>query len=655
MSRTGRFLTVLACLPFAGCGPHYNVTASDVQLCSDLILTSSHRVDGCTASAVEMGGDRVRTVLAPEAEARPISLAECIALALENGRLGTTNIRVYALDPAIAGADIEQALSRFDARWQSSAIWNVVDQRTGTAQQAILGGEGFIRQDLAHIGTSLLKPLPTGGVAGITFRTDYELARDLNSTVNPAYTPFLVFGFEQPLLQGAGVEINQLRRSHPVTGVGDGPGILLSRTAYDLSRIDLQARVQELLFNVEEAYWNLYASYWNLYSRDTGLRQSYAAWYIGKLRYEKGELSRVDLAKIEQQFQVFRGERLQALGNATGGAGVLEAERVLRFTIGLPPEDGQRLVPLDRPTATPVEPNWPAARDEALANRPDLLRSRQDLKLARLTLERERDLLRPDLRVFGNYDFNGLGNRLDGADGNAFRSLASNRFHDWTFGLRLDVPVGFRNAHALVRKAELQLEQRLIALRDQEVQAVFDLQHSYRQLVQLAESIHIARARKKAAAVQIDGLSAQFLAGQATIDFLITAQRLYVDALRDEYLGLALYNTALADFERQQGTLPNYDNVHIAEAALPSSAQARASNRIRERQAALLLRERALPALPSARESSPSLTPPPVNEEEARWLADVLDGRGEVPQLPTNPATPPTAPMQGGRPGGPSK
>ena len=61
-----------------------------------------------------------------------------------------------------------------------------------------------------------LKPLPTGGVAGITFSTVYtNLTAPPAGIVNPAYRPTLQFQFEQPLLQGFGVEINELRRQHP--------------------------------------------------------------------------------------------------------------------------------------------------------------------------------------------------------------------------------------------------------------------------------------------------------------------------------------------------------------------------------------------------------------------------------------------------------
>jgi len=57
---------------------------------------------------------------------------------------------------------------------------------------------------------------PTGGLANITFSTDYsKFASTQNGLVNPNYTPRLSFGFDQPLLRFFGVEVNQLLDSHP--------------------------------------------------------------------------------------------------------------------------------------------------------------------------------------------------------------------------------------------------------------------------------------------------------------------------------------------------------------------------------------------------------------------------------------------------------
>src|SRR5262249_18969228 len=96
------------------------------------------------------------TVMNPELPKRPISLSECVALALENGRTGayfdgpgsnsrssvtgladnrtvssaSDSIRVFAYDQGIAATGIEEGLSRFDVWAESSMFWNRIDQRS---------------------------------------------------------------------------------------------------------------------------------------------------------------------------------------------------------------------------------------------------------------------------------------------------------------------------------------------------------------------------------------------------------------------------------------------------------------------------------------------------------------------------------------------
>jgi hypothetical protein len=76
-----------------------------------------------------------------------------------------------------------------------------IDQPVANGAATLLTEAPSYTNNLATVSTQLVKPLPTGGLAGITFRTDYELTTQ-NAAVNPAYQPRLGFVFEQPLLQG---------------------------------------------------------------------------------------------------------------------------------------------------------------------------------------------------------------------------------------------------------------------------------------------------------------------------------------------------------------------------------------------------------------------------------------------------------------------
>ena len=269
--------------------------------------------------------------------------------------------------------------------WSTSLSWNTTDRPVATSSDLITsGGQTAINTEQATLQSSIFKPLPTGGVAGITFAVPYTLTNQ-PAAVNPAYQPSLQFDFEQPLLQGFGVEINQLRQSSPTSELlpnasvlGDLPqpgveGILVTRIRFDQQRAEFQRNVNFMLANVEFSYWNLYNAYWTLYANEAALRQAYESWKIAEVKLQAGKIAVADVAQARGQYELFRSNRLQALGGTAAGAvSVIEAERELRGMLGLPVEDGTRLVPSDAPTLAEFHPDWDTALAEAMNNAPSL-------------------------------------------------------------------------------------------------------------------------------------------------------------------------------------------------------------------------------------------------------------------------------------------
>lgn len=632
---------------------HYT---QQMQLPPDLATNPSF---SSIQSCQDVHGRPPASINDPDRPPRYLSLAEAIAMSLENGDVGTISvfergdnpptaldtislfrargqafgalnresIRVLALEPAVVGANIEESLSKFDTQWTTSFIYTHTDEPTGGSTL-----QSFNNGDLAEFRTGLLKPLPTGGVGGITFNTSYRTFSTPPANVNllnPQYRPSLQFQFEQPLLQGFGVEINQLRAQHPGSLISpfqqfqQVEGILITRVRFDQQRAELEQATNNMLLNVENAYWNLYSAYWALYAQEQGLRQAYEAWKINKLRFDAGKATAAEYAQTRGQYELFRSQRLTALGQ------VLDRERTLRAFLGLPVEDGCRLVPADAPTLTPYKPDWCVALNEALSLRPELVEDRQQLKLSQLQIIEIKNRLLPDLRFRSTYNINSIGSSLDGAGNeNAFRNLASDHFNDWNLGLVMTVPIGFRAAHAQLRDARLRLAQSYWSLQDDERIIERYLALQYRNLSEFYEQIGILRAQRQAFADQLRARFQEYHAGRGTLDILLEAQRFFATALASEFDFVARYNTALAAFEFAKGTLLQHDNVVIGEGPLPKCAEVRAVEHERERSLALVLRERAkpvchspeahdLPVLPAGEAPSlPALmetAPPPLH------------------------------------------
>jgi outer membrane protein TolC len=634
-----------------GCGRQCYMTEADFQNCTlgqnSLSVPPNLENDPHQSIIPAMGNTpKPMDVTDMNRPARMLSLSEAIATSLEHGEVGSQSplfpgvvndtlvafngrtvagsdsIRVLAMDPAIVGADIESALARFDARWISSATWTKTDQ-------AIANGlASFQNGDSASVSSSLIKPLPTGGTVGITTSMDYTFLStppvfNNTATVNPSYRPRVEFLFEQPLLQFFGVEINQLSTAQPGSLLVPGlrpsggtrtEGILITRLRFDQQRAEFERNVNYQLLNVEYAYWNLYGAYYTLFSREQGLRYALVSWQVNETRFRAGRISIQDLEQTRAQYELFRAQRITALGR------VLDAERQLRGLMGLPIEDGYRLVPSDHPTLSPFKPDWASAENEALSLRPEMILARQDVKFRQLDMIIQKNGLKPDLRFIATYDINGLGTRLDGAPtrfagfgtdpntglpigltepGNALGSLTDNKFNSWQMGFRLDVPIGFRDAHAAVKSARLSLYRSYYQLKDTEYKAKSFLTLQFRNVSQYYEELQAQTAQRKANATQLRARFEAFQAGtaQGTIDVLLEAQRNWADSLASEYTALVNYNNALAGFQFAKGTILGYDNVAIAEGPLPQCVQVRAVEHIREREKALVAREREDPGV----------------------------------------------------------
>jgi len=608
------------------------------------------------------------TVSDPDRPPRFISLQEAFAMALENGTVGLQSlansgnvsqdllsfggqgvfgsdaVRVLAMTPAVSAAQLESTLARFDPVWSTNMNWRKNDQPTQ-------GFSSFNNGAFASFQTSLAKPLSTGGVAGVTFSTDYQLLSTppggAFSVLNPSYTPRLTFGIEQPLLRGFGSEINQLLPSFPGSSLFPGlgsrvgafsnEGILITRIRFDQQRADFERSIHFLILNVESAYWRFYGSYVDLYAAEQGLRQAHAAWTIGKAKDDVGGINPAQFALLRAQFEQFRAERMSALGR------VIDNERNLRILLGMQVEDGSRLVPVDAPSLTPYQPHWQTALQDCLTLRPELIVARKDVEARHKQMLVQKNSLLPDLRLTADYSSLGLGTRLDGtADAgdafgnsvpsNALRTLTGNHFNNWTVGLNLNVPLGYRAENAGVRQARLQLGQAYFTLKDQERRAENTLARQYSRVIEFYKLIEIRRLAREALAKQLEVRFREFDTGAAnsTLEFLLEAQRQWALATSQEYQAIVNYNIALASFEFARGTILNHNKVVISEGPLPYCADVRAVEHEQEKTKALVLRERECP--PLAEYVTPSRYPLPTWPlASAPSVPNLLSNSGDLP------------------------
>ncbi|MBI3465695.1 MAG: TolC family protein [Planctomycetes bacterium] len=515
-----------------------------------------------------------RTPSNPEGqEIWELGLEEAIALALQNSDVIRTLAgpeviasRETVYDPAITETTIQEALAAFDAKFATNMFWTRTDQPPGVT----FGGGIPVpnERDQASFGSSLTKLLATGATAGIGYNTNYLLIppfRTVTRSPGPdgifgtlddvftpgirrtaaQYTPNLEFSIRQPLLRGAGVDFNRAP-------------IVIARLKSDQSLWDFKEAVLGLVRSVEQAYWELHAAHVSLRTVERVLPLAQEAVRIEEERRKFGAGILANVAQARTQFLAFRQQRVQAL------ATVLEKETALRNLLGLPPNDGRRLVPKDEPVQAPLAIDWPATIQTALERRPDVVRQRLAVRVQELQLLIARNGLKPQLDVQGLWRINGLGDDLT----KALDVLSDNQFTDWQLGISLEVPLGFRQASAQVHAAELGLDKQRALLQQVVHATAHKLNDTLRELDSLYQQYQAADERLQASTEWVEGSQNKYKDpfGVSLPEALLvyqTALQASANAARDRSDLIARYNATLARLEEENGTLLAARNIAV--------------------------------------------------------------------------------------------
>jgi len=546
---------------------------------------------------------------------RDISLEEAVQVAISNSRvlrdLGARTLNAPELipttfDPAIRETDpqsgIDAALSAYDAMFTIDGSHQKNDRAINNAFFG--GGTRLLRQDTALLESALTKQTMTGTEFELRQITDYDSNNAPGNQFVSAWQSSIELGFRQPLLLGAGVGFNRI--AGPNATPGQLNGVLLARIDTDVSLTDFEQGVVNFVSNVENAYWDLYFAYRDLdakiKARDAALdtwRRVKALNLAGRIGGEEENEAQAleQYYRFQQDVQTALSGRLvegtrdnngSRAGTFRGLEGVQVAERRLRLLMGLPITEGELLRPADEPTTAEVVFDWSLSAPESLDRRVELRRQRWLVKRQQLELEANKRFLLPALDAVGLYRFRGFGKDLfrqhTGANGefnNAWESLTDGSFQEWQLGVNLTLPVGYRQGHAAVRNAELQLARARAILYEQEREVILDLSDSIGEAKRAHAVVETSLNRLKAAQRQFAVLQDKFENEIVTdLDLVLEAQRRYADAESAYFRARVEYVLALKNVDYSKGSLLEKNQIHLAEGPWPIGAHHDAAQRI---------------------------------------------------------------------------
>ncbi|MBX9787605.1 MAG: TolC family protein [Pirellulales bacterium] len=539
-------------------------------------------------------------------------------------RAPNTIASVY--DPAINESNprigVEGALSAFDAQLVSSVIWQknnrIVNVQTG-ATDAINSAlfVNNLRQDYSQGILELRKTGATGGQYFLRNNTIYDQNNTPTRLFPSAWDTNIEAEFRHPLLQGAGVTFNRIAGPQAQPGFFFTQGVVLARISNDISIVDFEIGVRNLVADIETAYWELHYRYRNLDAliagRDSALqtwRKVYALFIVSA---QGGEAEKE--AQAREQYFLFRSQVEASLSE------LYAVENRLRYIMGLAATDGRLIRPSDEPTTARINLDWYEVHGEGLARAQELRRQKWVIKQREMELIAARNFLLPRLDLLALYRWRGFGNdwwyangrntpftvpngnrlaipgappppdfvNVPGTFSNAVQNLLDGRYQEWQAGFTFTMPIGFRQAMAAVRQAQLNLARERSVYQDQELELSHQLSEAIRVVDRTYALSQTNFNRRVAAERNVEAVKAAYETGTVTLDLLLDAQRRLADAEVSYYRALVDYNLSIRDVHLRKGSLLEYNGVELSEGPWAGKAYFDARKRARERDAGLFI------------------------------------------------------------------
>ena len=191
--------------------------------------------------------------------------------------------------------------------------------------------------------------------------------------------------------------------------------------------------------------------------------------------------------------------------------------------------------------------------------------------------------LMPQLDFVGRYTVRGFGKDLIGStDLEPSNSAVANTFdgdnQEWQLGLDLNVPIGYRRAHASLRNTQNRLARERQLLREQKRQIINDLSDAFQDVERASKSHELQYNRLDSALSQFAAVQETNLQKKAPFNLVLEAQRRVLDAQIQYYRSQVEYTLAVRNVHFEKGTLFEYTSVQFVGENLLDSGAAMASS-----------------------------------------------------------------------------
>jgi outer membrane protein TolC len=467
-----------------------------------------------------------------------LSLRDTLAIAIANN----VDLQVSVAGDEQGFYGVLQSKGIFDP--VVGATVDALDQQT--PQASTLGGAAVTETKTYDANLSVTQLVPTGGLFTLGFTNEKADTNSSFFNINPRYTSNLLLDLRQPLLRNFGRDVTTRF-------------IRIARNNQAINNQTFLQSLQLTITAVEQAYWDLVYARQNLEVKKESLGLAQELYRITKIKIDVGSQAPIDIVQTES------GVAQRELDIITASQAVGDAEDRLKRQLNFAAVNrwNDHVIPTDEVRVETVSIDLASGVEQALQNRPEIRGAIFAAANTRITYDYARNQLLPQLDLFANYGYAGLGgpNHLvdpvtgqptgvvvDGNWGDAFSSVRHGDFHNWT---------------AAAGVARWNLEGSLAQLEQLRQNVTVEVRNAARAIDTARQSIAAAGKSRELAERNVDAAKKKYDNGLITSFEVLQIQNDLATARSAELQALTQYRNAMVAYHRAIGDLLSWKEVQV--------------------------------------------------------------------------------------------
>jgi outer membrane protein len=400
----------------------------------------------------------------------------------------------------------------------------------------------------AYLSTSYTQGFLTGTSVYAGVNGYRESSNSTTELYNPDVASNLYLGLSQQLLNGFGYRAN-------------AKFIRISQNDLKYSGSVFRQHVVDILSKVISTYYDLLTDLDTIRVSQEELASVKDLLGKQRLEVQVRAVATSDLISTQRDVVARQQDLLAAQSTFDQDSQSFKAEICKNFSVTLAKS---RIIPTDSlPEPRPDDiPGLAEALQEAARNRPEIEQAQLNLGNQEITIGAVRNGLLPSLLAYGEYTPSGLGGTLDPS----LTATIHNRYGNYAYGLRLNIPLGNRTAQADAARALLEQRQLEMQLQQAQNQSVWDVSKAVSAVQQAKGQLDATLELTKLARQVVEVEKKKFAFALARVEEVIGAERELATAENTEVRARASYAKALIQFELATGTILDRNNVQLSDA-----------------------------------------------------------------------------------------